>query len=357
MVCPKCGKESNSDFKFCTECGYNFADEVNDDSKNNDSDKNENIIKGKLDNVDNSVIESSNVDKSESKDEINVDKSSDEDEIVNKVDNSSQSGTISNSTGVVRKKYTGLIIGLVALLVIAVGVIVVLLVCDFGEKKNPNNLNNIFDNNVKENNGNNNTNTNTNESKEFVTKYDNYDVKVTMKAELAGVQMNSIFNGTVDEVNQTEHFNVSVTSLGMTVSMESYSDFKNGYTYMSDPIFGGWTRYSDTERIVDLNNIFNSLTNSNNTTKIDDNHYKIVINSNTIEGLMDASDFDYDVLDGDVKADVYLNNGYISKIVYDMGEIMKDAGSFTLEMEISNYNSAGSVVIPDEVKESATELE
>ena len=169
--------------------------------------------------------------------------------------------------------------------------------------------------------------------------------------------MNSIFNGTVDEVNQTEHFNVSVTSLGMTVSMESYSDFKNGYTYMSDPIFGGWTRYSDTERIVDLNNIFNSLTNSNNTTKIDDNHYKIVINSNTIEGLMDASDFDYDVLDGDVKADVYLNNGYISKIVYDMGEIMKDAGSFTLEMEISNYNSAGSVVIPDEVKESATELE
>ena len=56
------------------------------------------------------------------------------------------------------------------------------------------------------------------------------------------------------------------------------------------------------------------------------------------------------------KADVYLNNGYISKIVYDMGEIMKDAGSFTLEMEISNYNSAGNVVIPDEVKESATKL-
>lgn len=354
MVCPKCGKESKNDFKFCTQCGYNFSEELKEDSENINVDKSENIIEDS--NVDNSSIDDSNVDKSDIKKEVNVDKSNADKEIVNKIDYSNQNGTISNDTGVVRKKHTGLIIGLIALLVIAVVVIVILLLWKFGDKDEPssiNNLNNSIENSL---NGNNNANnSNNNNTKGIVTKYDNYDVDVTMKMELAGVEMVSVLSGAADEVNQTEHFKISVTSLGMTVSMESYSDFKNGYTYISEPIFGGWTRYSEAEKVVDLNSIVNSLINSSKTTKIDDNHYRIVISSDTIEGIMDTSDIDYNLLDGDVNADVYLNNGNISKIVYDMGEMMKGVSSFTLEMEISNYNNAGSVVIPDEVIKSATE--
>ncbi len=308
MVCPKCGKETNNEFKFCTQCGFKFKNEIEENNVDN-------IIKYDKD----------------------VNKSNYNTEFVNNVEYSNNINVDDNSSGmVVKKKHTGLIIGLICILVVAVGVIVFLLLWNFGNKDKPTNINN---------NGNGN----------YVTKYDNYDVNITMKMEIAGVSMDSTFAGTVDEVNQTEHFKVDVSSFGISMSMESYSDFKNGYTYISDPIFGGWTKYSEATKTIDMSEILNSLTNMDSATKIDDNHYKIVINSDTVNSLMDTSDFDYDILDGDVKADVYLKNGYIDKIVYDMGEMMKGVSSFTLEMSISNYNNAGSVVIPDEVIKGATQ--
>ena len=295
MICNKCGKDNNSESKFCTQCGYSFSE--------------------------------------------NVDKSKKANEYVNNV-NYSNNTVLDNNSTLVRKKHTGLIITMIAILVIAIGVIIFLLLWNFDDKDKSTNRNNNFINRSNNISG-------------LITKYDNYDVDVTMEMVIAGVKMSSIFTGAVDEVNQTEHFKVDVTSLGMTVSMESYSDFKNGYTYISDPIFNKWTRYSETGKTIDLGSILDSLMNSNSTTKIDDNHYKIVIDSKSIEGLMDTGDIDYDYLDGDVKADVYLNNGYINKIVYDMGEMMRGVSSFSLEMNISNYNNAGSIVIPDEVIQNA----
>ena len=348
MVCPKCGKESNSDFKFCTECGYNFNEEVKEDTESVVSDKNEEIVQDK--DVDKSNIDNSIVDKSEVKNELNVDKSSNNNEIVNNVDYSSQSGTIRNNTGVVRKKHTGLIIGMIALLVVAIVTIVILLLLKFNGNDIPNS--NTFNNNVSTDN----KDINSSNIKGLVTKYDNYNVDVTINLEIVGVSMKSVFTGTVDEVNQTEHLNIDVNSFGIEFSMESYSDFKNGYTYITDPVFETWMVESSSSKTIDLNKIINSLINAENSTKIDDNHYKIVIDNDSLKDILDMGDIDFDVSTGKIYADIYLDNGFITEIDYDFSKMIDKFSKMSMVMKLSNHNNAGSVVIPDEVKKSATEL-
>ena len=88
---------------------------------------------------------------------------------------------------------------------------------------------------------------------------------------------------------------------------------------------------------------------------IDDNHFKVKITNDDIKGLLETSDVTTGSITGDIYADVYTNNGYVEKIVYDFSNMTQVFDGLTLEMRISNYDKAGSVQIPSEAINSATE--
>lgn len=323
MICSNCGKENNENTKFCTECGNSLIlvknDEVN--SVNNGT------------NVDNSINDSMNV------------------------NNSNLDNNLNNN---VKKKHTGLIITLVGCFIVVI--IAVAAVILWKTSSNSVDGNDVNSNNTVNSNSNNNQNntsstkTNpTNDKNNLVTKFDNYNVDITMDIEVSGTKMVTTFTGTVDEKNQIEYLKANISMMGMSITTETYTDFKNGITYMSEPITGGWIKESESSQIVDLNSILDSLINMENVTKVDDNHFKVLITNNDIKGILEASDVDFDDISGEISADVFTNNGYIDEIDYDFSNLVDAFEAFTLNMKISNYNSAGSVTIPDEVIESATE--
>lgn len=349
MVCPKCGKEFNEGLKFCTQCGTRIGEVI----------EGNNIIEEKS--VDNSTEVSADVD--------NSDKSL---EYVNNVEYSNNADNTSyNNLSNDKKNNMGLIIALIIVAVVAIiGVSAVILWKVNGNKVDSNNVtsNNYINNNsnsTKDNN-NNNTNSNTlnnnsnnnekvNSNNKLVTKFDNYNVDIDMTMEFSDMSLDAKITGTVDEKNQIEYLKMSMEMMGFNLSTETYTDFKNGITYMSIPITGGWSKETDVSRIVDLNSLLDSLTSMKNVQKIDDNHFKVVITDEDIKGMAELSDVELDDVIDDIYADIYLKDGYIEEIKYDFSNLTSELGKLYMDMKISNYDKAGSVTIPEDVIESATE--
>ena len=357
MVCPKCGNVNNDGIKFCTQCGCNL-----DETVNNNANTNKDV------DVDNFV-----------KNEMNVNNyNSLSDEYVNNVNYSNiDTNNVDKLNSCVSKSHNGLAITLsICLSVVIIGITVFILWKTFGnnvDKKvvNSNNSINTSDTNNtdnKQNNndnkqnsdGNNTINNNSNSNKEndnnkIVTKFKNYNVDITMVMEVNDMTLTTYLTGTVDEENQLEYLKMNIEMYGMNVSSETYIDFKNGVSYISEPFSGGWIKQKGASQTVDLNSIIEAMNQMQNVNKIDDNHYKVVITNDDIKGLLSNSDTDFDDITGQMEADVYVNDGYIDEIKYDFSNLTLEFGEFTMDMKISNYNNAGSVTIPNEVLESATE--
>ena len=354
MVCPKCGKEINEGLKFCTQCGTRIGEVI----------EGNNIIEEKS--VDNSTEVSAGIENTDKPLEYvnNV-------EYPNTTDNTS-SNNLSNNK---KKSNTGLIITLVIVAVVAIiGVSAVILWKVNSNKVDGNNVtsNNYINNNsnsTKDNNNNNNnsnSNSNTlnnnsnnnekvNSNNKLVTKFDNYNVDIDMTMEVSDMSLDAKITGTVDEKNQIEYLKMSMEMMGFNLSTETYTDFKNGITYMSIPITGGWSKETDVNRIVDLNSLLDSLTSMKNVQKIDDNHFKVVITDDDIKGMAELSDIDLDDIVDDISADIYLKDGYIEEIKYDFSNLTSELGKLYMDMKISNYDKAGSVTIPEDVIKNATE--
>ncbi len=349
MVCKNCGKENKDDTKFCTQCGSKF-EEINVD-KNSEIDGNS---------VDNTLDKEKSVDNSE--------------ETIEYVNNVNYSNSVNNQNGdnfsTTNKKNTGLIVVLVIALVIAiVGVSAVILWKVNSNKVSGNdvNSNNYIDtktsnNNLKDidtttNNNNkiNNLNNNNDEGKNISTKFDNYNIDVDVTMEVSGMAVKAKFAGTVDEKNQIEYLKMTMEMFGINVSSETYTDLKNGVTYMSEPITGSWIKEKGASQMVDLNSLLDSLKSMKNVDIIDNNHFKVKITNDDIKGMLDATDADIDDITGDIFAEIFTNNGYIEEIKYDFSNISEEFGDFSMNMKLSNYNKAGDIIIPNEVIESATE--
>ena len=340
MICNKCGKDNNEGTKFCTQCGNKIYIDV-------DNLESKEII------VDNYINDSNNVNK------LN-------DEYVNNSNLNDNSGN--NMNTFIKKKHTGLIITLVGCLIVAIIAIAAIILWKTSSNSvngNDVNSNNIINTNSNNNNNNSSTNINTtnnssnsnktNDVNNLITDFDNYNVDVTMDMKVSGISMSATFNGTVDEKNQIEYLKMNMSFMGMSITSETYTDFKNGITYMSEPITGGWVKETGANQMINLNDVLDSLINMENVTKIDDNHFKVQITGNDIMRLLDASDTDLEDIDGDINADVFTNNGYIEEIKYDFSNLMDEFEGFTMDMKISNYNNAGDVLIPSDVITSATE--
>ena len=217
--------------------------------------------------------------------------------------------------------------------------------------KGDNNKSNETTTKTTENNNNNNSNSNNNNntsSDEFKS-YDNYRVEVKMTASVSGVDMEVLTKGVVDEVNQVDHMVMTTKTMGISLDTEMYYDFKNGYTYTS--IFGSWTKQKEASHVVDLAMFLKELKDGKNATKIDDNHYKLKLSTKDVEGVLDESTSVLIDTNGEVEADIYIEDGYITKIDYDFSKLFEGM-DYTTTVKLYDYNKAGTVEIPDSVKDS-----
>lgn len=334
MKCVNCGNENKEGTKFCNQCGY----QLNSETINNDF-NNQNTI-------------------------------------INNVEFNSLNNSYNNTTKSInkKKKHTTLLIIIIICLVVVIISTSALILWQINSNKidnnnvknnnsinnNKNNINTTNNSSTIDNQNNNNNNiipnnTNNNNSKDLITKFDNYNIDIDMSMQVSGMDANAKISGTVDEKNQIEYLKMTMNVMGINVISETYSDFKNGITYMSDPITGSWTKESGTTQMIDLNDLLSSFKMMENMETIDDNHFKIKISNDEIKGMLDFTDMDFNDITGDIFAEITTNNGYIEEIKYDFSNLTEEFGKINMDIKISNYNTAENIKIPDSVIENATE--
>ncbi|MBQ9318232.1 MAG: hypothetical protein IJR82_01180, partial [Bacilli bacterium] len=193
------------------------------------------------------------------------------------------------------------------------------------------------------------------ENNNIIVKFNNYKLEAKMIMTISGIEVDTTFTGEIDELNQKAHLVIDMNSMGFVLTTESYTDYKTGYSYIKNPYATEWVKQNGGTQFVDLNNVASQLKNMKNVTKIDDNHYKVIIAKEDIIGMLETTEADTDEITGDIAADVYLKDGYISEIYYDFSQMMDEFDEFTFDMKIYDYDKAGNVEIPQDIIESATE--
>ena len=203
-------------------------------------------------------------------------------------------------------------------------------------------------------------------------------IEIGMKAEGLTVDMKVNMDMINDLKNGKTKTNMTMNMFGFNMETEMYTDSKSiegkTITYTKD-VEGNWTKEitDSEENTSDSSTEFLKTLADNNSIKelkSDKNNYnyQVIINSDTLKGLMGSMDDDTlsdytDVLTGNMKIIVSIDKKTYnySKISMDMTDMMKDymkeLGAELTKAEFvinfSDYNKAGSVVIPSDVEENA----
>ena len=180
------------------------------------------------------------------------------------------------------------------------------------------------------------------------SEYKNYKFKMDMVMVADGMEIKTSSTGTADVTHGTDYMETVATVMGYSATTYSYSDYTNGYTYSSeDKITWETDTTTGTESInlVDIINKINS--NSSDVTVLSDNHYSVKID-------YESGDMSY----SDVYADVYVTDGYVSKLSYDLTSVVASEGftKFTIDIQITDFNAAGDVTIPENIKKEASSI-
>lgn len=173
--------------------------------------------------------------------------------------------------------------------------------------------------------------------------YENYtftmDMVMEMDVDGSVLKVSSYAEGKADVKNRTDYMVTKVTTLGETGTQYSYNDLAAGYTYLSEDQVN-WTSEKITEgadETIELEAIINKINNNDpDVTKEADGHYRV------------KADFEeYQ----DVFAEVYVSDGYVTRLYYDLTSIGASEGfsKFTVDMKLSKFNETGDVVIPQTV--------
>lgn len=193
------------------------------------------------------------------------------------------------------------------------------------------------------------------ENSEFITTFNNYNVEIEMDITIAGINTNTISKGVMDEQHQKEYLDITTTSMGIvSLNNKVYHDFNIGYSYMTQP-YGGdiWWKEKSSSQVVDLGVILDKLISMKNVTKIADNHYKVKMTKEDVSGLMTSGNANTSAISGDIYVEVYMENGYITKLEYDFTNLIQGFEKFTTTIKCSNYDKAGDVEIPQSIIDNA----
>lgn len=174
------------------------------------------------------------------------------------------------------------------------------------------------------------------------SEYQNYKFVMNMSIVASEMEVTTSSNGIADVKNSTDYMETTATASGYSATSYSYSDYEEGYSYSSDDKVT-WDRDETTgTESINLSEIIDKINNEDNdVTVLGDNHYSVKID-------YESGDVSYN----GVYADVYVTNGYISKLYYDLTSVVASEGfsKFTIDIQLSDFNEAGDVIIPDNVK-------
>lgn len=215
----------------------------------------------------------------------------------------------------------------------------------------------------------------------------NATANVGIKAGESELLVKLTLDALADIKNGKMHMNMNMDALGEKMDIEAYADFKNDdnqmIMYVKDEE-GNWTKSAseiseDTTNEMDKE-VFDALESSKMLKEVkadkENYNYEITVNKETIKTLMDVLDaneelegIDIDSLEGNiiVKISVDKKTYNLKKVSIDMKDmvekLMASLGEQAQGMEISkaefvmtfDYENVGTVEIPSEVIENATE--
>lgn len=196
----------------------------------------------------------------------------------------------------------------------------------------------------------------------FNTTYSGYRINIDMSINVAGVETKTETSGVVDELHQKEHLITQTKAFGMTLStMETYIDYASGCTYTSTtaPTTQGttWEKESSPIRMMDLKVILDKLNSMKDVEKVSDGQYKVKMSATEVQGLINSGATDgaanNQYIYGTMDVDVYVENGYVTKLYYDFSRLSSALGRFTATVTLSDYNRVEDVSIPKQVEDEA----
>lgn len=180
------------------------------------------------------------------------------------------------------------------------------------------------------------------------SEYKNYKFKMDMVMVADGMEIKTSSTGTADVTHSTDYMETVATVMGYSATTYSYSDYTNGYTYSSEDKITWETDTTTGTESINLDDIINKInSNSSDVTVLSDNHYSVKID-------YESGDMSY----SDVYADVYVTDGYVSKLSYDLTSVVASEGftKFTIDIQITDFNAAGDVTIPENIKKEASSI-
>ena len=199
---------------------------------------------------------------------------------------------------------------------------------------------------------------NSNKDKEYNTSYKNYNVSIDTRIKIKNIEITTTSTGVIDELHQKQHLNVATNSMGISSSQEMYVDLAGGYTYMTKPNMPDtWWKDKQTSSFVDIKKILDKLMNMKDVQKISDNKYKIKLDMKDASGVVNSTNSKMPAAKGDIYVVVYTKDGKIKKLEYDFSSNFSSFDLFITTIEISNYNNAGNVTIPNSIISSAKNMD
>ena len=188
----------------------------------------------------------------------------------------------------------------------------------------------------------------------LITDIDNYKASSTITLTASGTTMTIKLSGVVDEKNKTEYLTMITTASGAYGSANVYYDGNSGYLYMEDNSKKGtWTKQKSNDSNFNLKSYIDLYNSMQNVTKVAEGHYKVKVSKDEYKKLMTQSGVDSSLIKGDATLDIYTKDGYITKIEADLSKLISGIDKFKIVNTFSDYNTAGSVVIPQTVISNA----
>lgn len=217
------------------------------------------------------------------------------------------------------------------------------------------------------------------ESRKKMEDLSNYSMKMEMNVgvKASGIEMTIPMTATakLDNKAKTAQMEMTVSMFGMKVTTESYMDLskEQAITYTKESLSEAWTKEYSENPI----NFQEFTTITENSSKIEKkksdekgtDHYAVTISKEKMQELMTASmdsmgteseDFK---IEKDVVIDLYIDkkSGYMTKMAMDFADIIQldeedgEITEFTMTLTFADFNTVGTVTIPEDVVANATE--
>ncbi len=173
------------------------------------------------------------------------------------------------------------------------------------------------------------------------SKYENYNFEMTMKLGVSGSTVTTYSVGTADVKNRTDKMKTTATNGVNSVVSYSYTDYKTNTSYTSEDNINWKEEKITGTDTINLKPIIDKInSNSKDVKVLGEGHYNVVVDFDQAIGQYSG-----------ILADVYVSNGYITKLSYDLSSLMETEGydQFYIEISLKDFNKAGSVTIPNNV--------